>query len=187
MVDLSVDVFVSVDGYAFGSRSPGYFGFYGPDLEAWITEQADRPHRPLMGRRTYTALNEVPKEVRDEGWQRLAAAPTIVFSRTLTSVDWPGATVCANDVTDEVRNLKRDGDRDLRTIGSLSLARQLLAADLVDHLRLLVFPLVLGESGQQPALAGAPDRALHLVDHRILDGRIASYDYRPAGPPPYSS
>jgi dihydrofolate reductase len=184
MVELSVDIFVSVDGYAFGSRSPGYFGFYGPDLESWINEHGDRPHRALMGRRTYTALNELPEEVRDKGWQRMVTTPTIVFSRTLASVDWPGATLCPDDAIDEVRKLKQSGGRDLRTIGSLSLARQLLSADLVDHLRLLVFPLVLGQSGQQPALAGTPDLALELVDHSILDGRIACYDYRPAGPPP---
>jgi dihydrofolate reductase len=187
MVDLSVDIFVSVDGYAFGSRSPGYFGFYGPDLESWINEHGDRPHRALMGRRTYTTLNELPEEVQDEGWQRMVTTPTVVFSRTLASVDWPGATLCRRDAVDEVRTLKQSDGRDLRTIGSLSLARQLLSADLVDHLRLLVFPVVLGETGQQPALAGAPDRALELVDHSILDGRIACYDYRPAGPPPYAA
>ena len=187
MAELSVDIFVSVDGYAMGSRSPGYFGFHGPDLQSWIDDHAGRPHRPLMGRRTYTMLDGIPEEARDEGWHRMVTAPTIVFSRTLTSVQWPGATVCANEAIDEVRGLKQAGGEDLRTIGSLSLARQLLDAGLVDHLRLLVFPLVLGRSGQQPALAGAPDLALELVGHSILDGRIASYDYRPAGLPPYTS
>jgi dihydrofolate reductase len=187
MAELSVDIFTSVDGYAFGSRSPGYFGFYGPELGSWINAQADRPHRALIGRRTYTALNELPVPARDEGWQRMITTPTTVFSRTLTSVDWPGATLSANDAADEVRKLKEDGDQVLRTIGSLSLARQLLDADLVDHLRLLVFPVVLGQSGQQPALAGTPDMALDLVEHSILDGRIAYYEYRPAGPPPYAA
>lgn len=187
MAELSIDLFVSVDGYAFGSRSPGYFGFGGPDLEAWITEHAGRPHRPLMGRKTDEMLDGIPEAARDEGWHRMAAAPTVVFSRTLTSVGWPGATLCATDAVEEVRALKHAGGQDLRTIGSLSLSRQLLDADLVDHLRLLVFPLVLGRTGQQPALAGAPDVALELVDHSLLDGRIACYDYRPAGPPPYAS
>jgi dihydrofolate reductase len=140
-----------------------------------------------MGRRTYAVLNELPDEARDSGWHRMVTAPTIVFSRTLAAVDWPGATLCANDATDEVRHLKQAGGPDMRTIGSLSLARQFLDADLVDHLRLLVFPVVLGQSGQQPALAGTPDLALELIDHSILDGRIACYDYRPVGPPPYAS
>jgi dihydrofolate reductase len=187
VAELSIDVFVSVDGFALGERSPGYFGYFGPDLDAWINEQADRPHRPLMGRKTYAMLNGLPDEAKDEGWHRMVTAPTVVFSKTLTAVDWPGATLCAADAVDEVRRLKADGGDDMRTIGSLSLARQLIAADLVDHLKLLVFPLMLGETGRQPALAGTPDRALELVGHSILDGRIACYDYRPAGPPPYAS
>lgn len=187
VAELSVDVFVSVDGFALGERSPGYFGFFGPDLDAWINEQADRPHRALMGRKTYAALNGLPDEAKDAGWQRMITTPTTVFSRTLDTVDWPGATLCAADAVAEVRRLKREGLTDLRTIGSLSVARQLIAADLVDHLRLLVFPLMLGETGRQPALADTPDRALELVGHSILDGRIVNYDYRPSGLPPYSS
>ena len=135
MAELSIDVFVSVDGFAFGTRSPGYFGFDGPDLEAWIDEQAERPHRALMGRRTYTVLNELPDEAKDASWERMITVPTTVFSRTLTTVDWPGATLCADDAVDEIRRLKESGGEDMRTIGSLSLARQLIAADLVDHLR----------------------------------------------------
>src|SRR5690242_20246328 len=187
MPELSVDVFVSVDGFALGERSPAYFGFAGPDLLAWIDEQVTRPHRALMGRKTYVALNGIPDEARDAGWHRMVGVPTVVFSRTLTAVDWPGATLCATDAVAEVRRLKADSDDDLRTIGSLSLARQLIAADLVDRLKLLVFPLMLGETGRQPALAGTPDRALDLVGHTVLDGRIACYDYRPNGLPPYAS
>jgi dihydrofolate reductase len=187
MTELSIDVFVSVDGFAFGSRSPGYFGFAGPDLESWINENSSRPHQALMGRRTYAMLSDLSEEARDDGWQRMVTTPTVVFSRTLTSVEWPGATLCKNDAVDEVRELKQAGGQDLRTIGSLALARQFLQANLVDHLRLLVFPVVLGQTGQQPALAGTPDLALELIGHSVLDNRIASYDYRPAGPPPYSS
>jgi dihydrofolate reductase len=187
MVELSVEIFVSLDGYAYGTRSPGYFGYDGPDLQKWINERIERPHRALMGRRTYTTLNELPEEVRDASWHRMVNIPTTVFSRTLTSVDWPRATLCDNDAIDEVQKLKESGGEDLRSIGSLSLARQLLSAGLVDHLRLLAFPVILGQSGQQSALAGTPDLALELVDHSILDGRIASYDYRPAGSPPYAS
>ncbi len=185
MAELLVDLFLSADGYARGTRSPGYFGLGGPDLGSWISAQMDRPQRQVLGRRTYRLLDSIPEEARDDEGPRMTATPTIVFSRTLDSVTWPKATVCANDVTDEVRTLKRGGGDDLRTIGSLSLARQLLTAGLVDRLRLMVFPLLVGESGQEPAFAGMPDVALDLADHAILDGGIACYDYRPAGPPPY--
>ena len=106
MTELSVEVLISVDGFAFGTRSPGYFGFDGPDLQAWISAHDDKPLQTLMGRRTYTMLNELPNEARDDGWERMVNAPTTVFSRTLDTVEWPGATLCADDAIDEVRRLR---------------------------------------------------------------------------------
>ncbi len=83
-----------------------------------------------------------------------------------------------------MRRLKRAEGSDLRTIGSLSLVQQLLGAGLVDQLRLMVFPLVLGESGQQPAFQAVGDVALDLQAEAVLDGRIVMLDYRPDGAPP---
>jgi dihydrofolate reductase len=85
-----------------------------------------------------------------------------------------------------VRDRKEHGDLEMRTIGSLSVARQLLTAGLVDRLRLLVFPLILGETGQQPFFAELPDIALDLVEHRVLDDRVILSEYRPSGTPPYA-
>ena len=79
------------------------------------------------------------------------------------------------------------GDTDLRTIGSLSLVSQLLGAGLVDRLRLLVFPLIAGETGQEPAFARLPDIGLDLVGQSLLDRRIVLSEYRPSGVPPYAS
>ena len=56
MPELIADLFISVDGCAKGSRSPGYFGFGGPDLDRWIRDQMRRPQRHIMGRKTYEAL-----------------------------------------------------------------------------------------------------------------------------------
>lgn len=93
MAALIADLFLSVDGYARGSRSPGYFGFAGPDLEGWISEEMNRPHWQVMGRRTYAALAALPEEVRDQGWHDMAQTPTVVFSRTLQEVSWPKARI----------------------------------------------------------------------------------------------
>jgi len=187
MPALIADMFLSVDGYARGSRSPGYFGFAGPDLEQWISDEMNRPHWQVMGRRTYSALAALPEEVRDEGWHRMAQTPTVVFSRTLQEVSWPKATINSNDVVDEVLKMKASEDVDLRTIGSLSLVRQLLNAGHVDRLRLMVFPLVVGKTGQEPVFAQLEDIALELVTQTVLDGRVVLLDYRPAGTPPYVS
>ena len=185
MPELVADLFVSVDGCARGSRSPAYFGFGGPDLDRWIREQMQRPQRHLMGRKTYEALAALPEPAHEEGSLSLSATPTTVFSRTLRAVSWPQATI-ADDLAGAVRRLKT-GDTDLRIIGSLSLVRQLLGAGLIDRLRLLVFPLIVGETGQEPAFAHLPDVALDLVGQSVLDGRIVLSEYRPSGPPPYAS
>jgi dihydrofolate reductase len=184
VAELVVDLFVSVDGYARGRRSPGYFGFGGPDLDGWIAQEMERGRHQVMGRRTYQMLSAIPDIARDEGWSRMATTATTVFSRTLDAVAWPGATLCSEDAVATVRRLKTE-NADLRTIGSLSIVRQLLGAGLVDRLRLLVFPLVVGETGEEPFFGGLPDLALDLVGQSVLDGRIVLSEYRPAGPPPY--
>jgi dihydrofolate reductase len=186
MPELMADLFLSVDGSAAGSRSPGYFGFDGPELERWISDEMDRPHRCVMGRKTYALLSSLPEEARDDGWERMARTPTVVFSRTLHEASWPGATINGNDLLDEIPALKASSDVDLRTVGSLSLVRQLLDAGHLDRLRLMVFPLIIGETGRENFFTGLGDTALELVSQTVLDRRIVLLDYRPAGTPPYA-
>ena len=82
----------------------------------------------LIGRRTYEMLNGLPAEVRDEGWERTTTTPGWLFSLTLQATDWPGLKVVLDDLVGFVRELKRPDGPGLRTLGSLSLVRQLLAA-----------------------------------------------------------
>jgi dihydrofolate reductase len=77
--------------------------------------------------------------------------------------------------------MKASSDVPLRTMGSLSLVRQLLSAGLVDRLRLMIFPLVAGPSGREAAFHGVVSADLELVDHRALDGRVLLVEYRPTG------
>jgi dihydrofolate reductase len=135
----------------------------------------------LMGRRTYEALAGLPEQARDESWRRMSALDTVVFSTTLSRADWPRTRICAADLVGEVRRRKAEGDLPLRTLGSLSVARQLLRAGLVDRLRLMMFPLVAGPSGREPAFADLASADLELVDHRALDGRVLLVEYRPTG------
>ncbi len=184
MPELIADVFLSVDGHGRGTRSPGYFGYLGPDLQRWIDAESARPHCQIMGRRTYEVLDTLPHEARDEGFVQMTQTRTIVFSRTLDAVDWPGATLVRDDAREALPKLKTDVD--LRTIGSMSLVRQLLDAGLVDRLRLMVFPLIVGETGTEPVFAGMGDSGLELLGHSVLDGRIVLSEYRRAGDPPYA-
>lgn len=77
---------MSADGFAGSDGLPGYFGYFGPDLETWISEESSARHTVLMGRRTYNVLASLPEEHRDESWEAMTRLPTVVFSRTPGSV-----------------------------------------------------------------------------------------------------
>lgn len=181
MRTLTVDVFISVDGWAGGEGTPGYFGYFGPDLEKWITTESARPQLVVLGRRTYAALAGLPEEARDAGWRRMSELNTVVFSKTLETAKWPNTRICRDDLVGEIRRLKGESDVPLRTMGSLSVVRQLLDAGLVDRLRLMTFPLLVGASGREPFFADVLSAELELVEHRVLDGRILLVEYRPTG------
>lgn len=160
---------------------PGYFGYLGPELEGWIAAEEAVPQLQLMGRRTYEMLASLPREAQDAFWERISTKKKVVFSRTLNHVDWPNTRICSAELVDEVRALKAASEVPLRTVGSLSLARQLLDAGLVDRLRLMTFPLLAGEAGREPAFQGVGSADLIPVDHRVLDGRILLLEYHPTG------
>ena len=74
--------------------------------------------------------------------------------------------------------------RQLIAIGSVSVVKALMDAGLVDRLRLVVFPLILGETGRKPLFAGLPDVNLELPGTDVLDGRLVALEYRPANADP---
>jgi dihydrofolate reductase len=178
---LTADIFVSVDGWAGSDGLPGYFGYLGPQLEEWIMAELAAPQIVVMGRRTYQALAGLPEEAHGKSWGRIAQLDKIVFSRTLNDAAWPNTRICSRDLIDEIQDLKAGSDVPLRTMGSLSLTRQLIRADLVDRLRLLTFPLIAGPSGRDAAFADMTSADLELTDHRALDGRVLLVEYRPTG------
>jgi dihydrofolate reductase len=186
MTELVCELIVSLDGFARGQRSPAYYGYYGPDFAEWINTNTTVPHRMLIGRRTYEALNGLPAEVRDEGWKRTTTTPGWLFSRTLEAADWPGLSLVHDDLVSFVRELKTTDGPELRTLGSLSLVQQLLARGLVDRIKLVVCPLVLPQTGVEPIFAGVPDMGFDLLSTQVLDGRVLLLEYRPTGSPPYS-
>ena len=172
---LTVDIFLSVDGWAGSDGLPGYFGYLGPELEEWITAELAAPQLVIMGRRTYEALAGYPDE---SGMTKL---DTVVFSRTLQQAAWPSTRICGEDLVDGIRKMKAGSAVPLRTIGSVSMARQLLGAGLVDRLRLMIFPLIAGDAGRDPFFAGMASADLELAGHRVLDGRVLLLEYRPTG------
>jgi dihydrofolate reductase len=178
---LTVDIFLSVDGWAGSDGLPGYFGYYGPELGEWITSELEKPQLAVMGRVTYEILAGLPDEARDESWQRMTELDKVVFSRTLQDADWANTRISDQDLVEEIGRLKSESDVPLRTMGSLSVGRQLINAGLVDRVRLMTFPLLAGPDGREAAFTDVSSADLELVDHRVLDGRILLVEYHPSG------
>ena len=78
-----------------------------------------------------------------------------------------------------VARLKDESDVPLRSHGSLSMNRSLMAAGLVDRVQVTVFPVISGRTGAAPIFGGAADFDLELIDHQTLDGRIQELTYQP--------
>jgi dihydrofolate reductase len=186
MPELVCELIVTLDGFARGERSPAYYGYFGPDFADWIRTNSAVPYRMLIRRKTYEMLNGLPAEVRDEGWETTTITSGWLFSRTLKAADWPGITIVRDELVGFVREQRRTDGPELRTVGSLSLVRQLLTTGLVDRLKLVVCPLILPKTGVEPTFEGLPDMGLDLVSTRMLDGRTLLLEYRPTGAPPYS-
>jgi dihydrofolate reductase len=176
MRELTADLFISLDGFARGERSPAYFGYDGPELQRWIVDELAKPQTVLLGRVTYELLSGMSQA----GPQPMDDLPKLVVSNTLPEpLEW-NATLLKGDAATAIENLKQTDGDPLRSMGSLTLVRSLLRARLVDRLRLMVFPLVLGESGREPFFAGLADLELELARQHTLDGRLVLLEYHPA-------
>jgi dihydrofolate reductase len=125
-------------------------------------------------------LGTEPADHDDLVVRRMMTMPVTVVSTTLEApLAWPNATLVPGDAVDVVRRLKQESDVPLRSHGSLSVNRALLAAGLVDRVQLTVFPVLTGRSGTDPVLRGETDFDLELLDSRTFDGRIQQLVYRP--------
>jgi dihydrofolate reductase len=118
-------------------------------------------------------------EVRDPWVTRMVSLPATVVSTTLEGpLDWPDATLESGDAVDVVARLKEDSEVPLRSHGSLSMNRALMAAGLVDLVQVTLFPVITGQTGLEPVFQDAADFDLELVEHRTLDGHIQELIYR---------
>ena len=179
------DVFTSVDG--FGSNSGtygGYWGKQGPELLARRLDLYEPEQRMVFGANTYRLfvqlLGSGDENVGDPWVTRMRNLPLTVVSRTLEGpLNWPNATIANGDAVDVVARLKAESDVPLRSHGSVSMNRALMAAGLVDRVHVTVFPVITGKSGEDPVFAGADDFDLELIESRTLDGDIQELIYRP--------
>ena len=181
------DVFTSLDG--FGSHTGnwgGYWGKQGPEFLEHRLALYDQEQRMVFGAETYRAHARMlassteGDEVRDAWVMRMRSLPATVVSSTLEGpLDWPDATVVSGEAVDIVAGLKEESEVPLRSHGSLSLNRALMAAGLVDRVQVTLFPVITGQTGVDPVFQGAADFDLELIESRTLDGHTQELIYRP--------
>lgn len=181
------DVFSSLDGFgAAGGDWTGYWGKQGPELLDRRLAVYDEEQRIVLGADTFRAFAQMlaasteESDVRDPWVTRMRNLPATVVSTTLEGpLDWPDATVVSGDAVDVVARLKAESEVPLRSHGSLSMNRALMAAGLVDRVQVTIFPVITGKTGLDPILRGAADFDLELIESRTLDGHIQELIYRP--------
>ncbi|WP_079249565.1 dihydrofolate reductase family protein [Streptomyces sp. IMTB 2501] len=181
------DVFSTLDGY--GSYGPdgdwgGYWGKQGPEFLDNRLAVISKEQRMVLGANTFRQfvelLGPIPEADLDPVNSRMRSMPTTVVSTTLAGpFAWPDVTVMAGDAVDVVARLKEESEVPLRSHGSLSLNRALMAAGLVDRVQVTIFPVISGQTGTDPIFEGAADFDLELIESRMFDGHTQELIYRP--------
>ena len=159
-----------------GFRLGGWFvQFGGRDLEEWnkvALEEALRAEAWLLGRRSYEFFGARWRPRSGELADRLNSMPKYVVSSTLEDLEWSNSTVLKGDVATQVSKLKLELDGEIVVPASYQLARTLIAHDLVDELRLVVFPVVLGD-GERLFDGTSEKKPMRLVDTKTIgDGLV---------------
>ena len=141
-------------------------------------EQAQNCEALLLGRVTYETLQAYWPTREGQLADRLNELPKYVVSSTLTDPAW-NATVLGEDWPEEVARLRKELDGEIVVYGSRRLSQALIGMGLVDELRLMVYPLVLGSGAR--LFGETQDKIpLHLVESRPLGGGVVSMIYAPA-------
>ncbi len=170
---------VSLDGVVQDPDGQEGFGlggwfveFGGTDLEEWnklALEDALGAEAWLLGRRSYDFFGMRWRPRSGELADRLNTMPKYVVSSTLEDPEWNNSTVIKGDVVSEISKLKREFDGDIVVPASYQLGRTLIEHDLVDELRLVVFPVVLG-AGERLFGETPGKKPMRLVDSRTIGG-----------------
>jgi dihydrofolate reductase len=182
------DVVSTLDGFAsFESGDWGpFWGKGGPELLDHRLAAYSEEQRLVLGANTYRQFVELlgpstEADKLDPLNARMRSLPLTVVSSTLEGpLDWAGSTVVSGDAVDIVARLKEESELPLRSHGSLSLNRALMAAGLVDRVQLTIFPVITGQTGVEPIFEGAADFDLELLESRTLDGHTKELVYRPS-------
>ena len=198
---LTLTEFVTLDGVSQGPGSPdedtsdGFTrgGWLVPHMDEEFVQQAadwfNEADALLFGRRTYDNFSrDWPKitDPADPFAEKMNSIQKYVASDSLVEASWAPTTILSGDVPAQVAELKRQPGGELQIHGSARLSQSLLAAGLVDELRLVIAPVVVGNGRRLFPEGGAP-AGLRLVRSKTTPGGLAVLVYEAAGLPEYGT
>jgi dihydrofolate reductase len=150
----------------------------GADGDKFKLDETFASEALLLGRVTYEGFAAAWPSVENEFADKFNSMPKYVVSSTLQTAEWNNSTVLSGDVEEEVSKLKQEHDGDIVVHGSARLAQALIEHDLVDELRLMVFPVVLG-SGKRLFGDMSDKKPLRLTDSKTVGDGVAILIYEP--------
>jgi dihydrofolate reductase len=182
-----VTEFISLDGVVEdpgGSENFKYGGWSfefsrGDEGDKFKLDEALEADALLLGRVTYEGFAEAWPQRDGEFADKFNNMPKYVVSSTLSEPRWNNSTVLEGDLGQAIGELRRKHDRDIVVHGSVQLVQELLDRDLVDELRLMVFPVVLG-AGKRLFGETSDKKPLRLVDSKAVGDGVAIMIFQPA-------
>jgi dihydrofolate reductase len=150
----------------------------GADGDTFKLDETFASEALLLGRVTYEGFAAAWPSVENEFADKFNSMPKYVVSSTLQTAEWNNSTVLSGDVVEEVPKLKQEHDGDIVVHGSARLVQALIEHDLVDELRLMVFPVVLG-SGKRLFGDTSDKKPLRLTDSKTVGDGVAILIYEP--------
>src|SRR4051812_17063416 len=151
----------------------------GQDGDQFKLAEALEAEALLLGRVTYEGFAAAWPNMQGEFADKFNNMPKYVVSSTLENPEWNNSTVLEGDVADAVSKLRQSASGDLQVHGSAQLVQTLLEHDLVDELRLMVFPVVLGE-GKRLFDGTSDKKPLRLTESKTVGDGVAILIYQPA-------
>jgi dihydrofolate reductase len=185
LATIAVTEFISLDGVVEdpgGAEDFKYSGWTfeidrGDDGNTFKLEETMATDALLLGRVTYEGFAEAWPSREGEFADKFNTMPKYVVSSTLKQADWNNSTVLDGDIVDEVSRLKADTEGEIVVHGSVQLAQTLLEHDLVDELRLMLFPVVLGQ-GKRLFGETSDKKPLQLAESRTVGDGVVILIYR---------
>jgi dihydrofolate reductase len=176
--NVSIDGVIEDPAGAEGSRLGGWFfeTDRGEDGEKFTLDRTLATEALLLGRRSYEFFAATWRSRGGQLADKMNSLPKYVVSSTLEHPDWNNSTVLDGDVVDEALKLKKELSGEIVVLGSAQLARTLLEHDLVDEMRLMIYPVVLG-AGARLFGASSDKKAMRLVDTQTVGDGIAILTY----------